>query len=179
MEEKFRKAMVANAGLDNEKQQLTYQVDLLKDRLEESEEQSALVAKELREKSRDFELLKRSYAEAQRAVQLLQVFKQISFCHSFLNPDLSLKAQMDEQARLLAERGMVLVGGVDDEDEEGAATNGHATNGVAEVDAEEQEARTRAIVSSETATILSGLGPGPLDVRIKRLADDRDDLQVR
>ena len=42
----------------------------------------------------------------------------------------------------------------------------------------EQENRTRAIVSAETASILSGLGNGPLDVRIKRLADERDDLQV-
>ncbi len=65
--------MVANAGLDNDKSQLTYQVELLKDRLEEGEEHSALVARELREKSREFELLRRSYAEAQRAVQLLQV----------------------------------------------------------------------------------------------------------
>ena len=45
------------------------------------------------------------------------------------------------------------------------------------VDENEQEKRTRAIVSSETASILSGLGSGPLDVRIKRLADERDDLQ--
>merc|ERR1719461_2705372 len=42
---------------------------------------------------------------------------------------------------------------------------------------EEQERRTRAIVSQETAAILSGLGSGPLDVRIKRLAGQRDDLQ--
>lgn len=42
---------------------------------------------------------------------------------------------------------------------------------------EEQEKRTRAIVSNETAAILSGLGSGPLDVRIKRLAEERDDLQ--
>ena len=48
-------------------------MDLLKDQIEENEEQSALITKELREKSRDYELLKRSYAEAQRAVQLLQV----------------------------------------------------------------------------------------------------------
>ena len=73
LEEKFRKAMVNNAGLDNEKSALTYQVELLKDQMEECEEQSALVTKELREKSRDFELLKRSHAETQRAVQLLQV----------------------------------------------------------------------------------------------------------
>lgn len=75
VEEKFRKAMVTNASLDNEKAQLTYQVDLLKDQLEEREEQNALVVRELREKNREFELMKRSYAEAQRAVQLLQVSK--------------------------------------------------------------------------------------------------------
>ena len=46
------------------------------------------------------------------------------------------------------------------------------------LDAGEQENRTRAIVSAETASILAGLGNGPLDVRIKRLAEERDDLQV-
>ena len=85
--------MVANAGLDNEKSALTYQVELLKDQLEECEEQSALVTKELREKNRDFELLKRSHAETQRAVQLLQVrdftknkyrkFREINFSWCF------------------------------------------------------------------------------------------------
>ncbi|TRY79396.1 hypothetical protein TCAL_05799, partial [Tigriopus californicus] len=147
VEEKFRKAMVTNASLDNEKAQLTYQVDLLKDQLEEREEQNALVVRELREKNREFELMKRSYAEAQRAVQLLQ-------------------AQMDEQARLLSERGMVLIGQEDCDEDESAA-----------VDESEQDKRTRAIVSSETANILGTLGQGPLDVRIKRLADERDDLQ--
>ena len=44
--------------------------------MEEVEEQASLVSKELREKSRDYELLKRTHAEAQRAVQLLQV----NFC---------------------------------------------------------------------------------------------------
>ena len=76
MKEKFRKTMVANVSMDNEKSALTYQVELLKDQLEECEEQSALVKKELREKSRDYELLKRSHQEIQRAVQLLQVFMQ-------------------------------------------------------------------------------------------------------
>jgi len=148
--------MVANATLDNDKAQLTYQVESLKDRLEEGEEKSAVLQRELREKNREFELTKRGYAEAQRAVQLLQ-------------------AQLDEQARLLAERGMVLVGHDDGEDSGGTENTGPDSG----VSAGEQETRTRAIVSAETAAVLSGLGPGPLDVRIKRLADERDDLQVR
>lgn len=147
LEEKFRKAMVNNAGLDNEKSALTYQVELLKDQMEECEEQSALVTKELREKSRDFELLKRSHAETQRAVQLLQM-------------------QLDEQTRLIAERGMVLIGNEDEDDNDFEKTT-----------EEEQDKRTRGIVSSDTAAILSGLGSGPLDVRIKKLAEERDDLQ--
>ena len=48
------------------------QVDLLKDQVEEVEEQAALVLKELRAKSHDYELLKRDHAESSRAVQLLQ-----------------------------------------------------------------------------------------------------------
>merc|ERR1719228_2655664 len=72
LEEKFRKAMVANASLDNEKCQLMFQVDLLKDQVEECEEQAALVVKELRAKTHDYEILKRDHAESVRAVQLLQ-----------------------------------------------------------------------------------------------------------
>lgn len=82
---------------------------------------------------------------------------------AFLSP----QAQLDEQARLLAERGMVLVGNGSEEDSNDES-----------VDEAEQEQRTRAIVSADTANILSGLGPGPLDVRVKRLAEERDNLQV-
>jgi predicted nuclease with TOPRIM domain len=38
VEDKFRKAMIQTAQLDNEKSSLTYQVELLKDRLEDLEE---------------------------------------------------------------------------------------------------------------------------------------------
>ena len=96
-----------------------------------------------------------------------------------------LQMQLDEQTRLISERGMVLVGN-EEEDEEFEKTT-----------EEEQEKRTRAIVSSDTAAILSGIGSGPLDVRIKKLgegfffqkkknsvkltyffsAEERDDLQ--
>ena len=101
------------------------QVDLLKDQVEEGEEQAALVVKELRAKSHDYEILKRDHAESVRAVQLLQ-------------------QGLQEQQAMLQERGLILLG----TEEEGEQ----------ECDELEQERRTRAIVSQETANILSGLG---------------------
>lgn len=41
MEEKFRKAMILNAQLDNDKAALGYQLELLKDRIEELQEEYA------------------------------------------------------------------------------------------------------------------------------------------
>lgn len=52
MEEKYKKAMVSNAQLDNEKANLIYQVDTLKDVIEEMEEQTAEMRRELEEKSK-------------------------------------------------------------------------------------------------------------------------------
>jgi len=77
-----------------------------------------------------------------------------------------LQAALASQQAMLQERGLVLMGSGEEGVEEGET-----------VDEMEQEKRTRAIVSQETANILSGLGTGPLDVRIKRLAGQRDDLQ--
>lgn len=51
--------MIANAQLDNEKSSFAYQVDILKDKLEELEEMAAQLRRELREKNRDAEQLKR------------------------------------------------------------------------------------------------------------------------
>ncbi|XP_058635865.1 leucine-rich repeat flightless-interacting protein 2 isoform X9 [Onychostoma macrolepis] len=55
VEEKYRKAMVSNAQLDNEKTNLMYQVDTLKDTLMELEELLCEKRRECEENSRDFE----------------------------------------------------------------------------------------------------------------------------
>lgn len=52
VEEKYKKAMVSNAQLDNEKNNLIYQVDTLKDVIEEQEEQMAEFYRENEEKSK-------------------------------------------------------------------------------------------------------------------------------
>lgn len=51
--------MIANAQLDNEKSSYVYQVDLLKDKVEELQETNVQLRRELREKNRDFEQSKR------------------------------------------------------------------------------------------------------------------------
>ncbi|OXB70143.1 UNVERIFIED_CONTAM: hypothetical protein H355_014108, partial [Colinus virginianus] len=53
VEEKYKKAMVSNAQLDNEKNNLVYQVDTLKDVIEEKEEQIAEYHREYEEKSKE------------------------------------------------------------------------------------------------------------------------------
>lgn len=52
LEDKFRKAMINNAQLDNEKTSYSYQVDLYKDDLEELEENYNRVHKDYKDKSR-------------------------------------------------------------------------------------------------------------------------------
>ncbi len=50
MEEKYRKAMVQNAQLDNERTQLTYHTQQLRDLLEEQDDQFYRLKKEHRDK---------------------------------------------------------------------------------------------------------------------------------
>ncbi|XP_029487018.2 leucine-rich repeat flightless-interacting protein 1-like isoform X1 [Oncorhynchus nerka] len=65
VEEKYRKAMVSNAQLDNEKNNLMYQVDRLKDSLMELEELLAESRREYDAKTKDFECEKHAYGVLQ------------------------------------------------------------------------------------------------------------------
>ncbi|XP_053482280.1 titin homolog isoform X4 [Ictalurus furcatus] len=62
MEGKYRKAMVSNAQLDNEKSNLMYEVDTLKDSLMELEELLAETRRECEEKSKDLEREKHAHS---------------------------------------------------------------------------------------------------------------------
>ncbi|XP_053625496.1 leucine-rich repeat flightless-interacting protein 2 isoform X5 [Plodia interpunctella] len=66
VEEKFRKAMILNAQLDNDKAALGYQLELLKDRIEELHEEYAQLQREHKEKCSAHERLKRSHASLER-----------------------------------------------------------------------------------------------------------------
>ncbi|XP_065155768.1 leucine-rich repeat flightless-interacting protein 2 isoform X3 [Atheta coriaria] len=153
VEEKFRKAMIANAQLDNDKAAQTYQLELLKDRLEELEEEHSQVKREHKDKCRDFEQLKRVTAQLKDELALF-------------------KAELDERDRLIAEKGLVIVA-ADDVDTSAGLTNGPTTS--ATTNSTTPKIR-RALVSAENAHLLENAGEGSLDVRLARFATERSEL---
>ncbi|NWI87600.1 LRRF2 protein, partial [Pitta sordida] len=77
VEEKYKKAMVSNAQLDNEKTNLMYQVDTLKDALFELEEQLAESRRQYEEKSKEFEREKHAHSILQfQFTEIKEALKQ-------------------------------------------------------------------------------------------------------
>uniref|UniRef100_A0A4W3I7X9 Leucine-rich repeat flightless-interacting protein 2 n=1 Tax=Callorhinchus milii TaxID=7868 RepID=A0A4W3I7X9_CALMI len=72
VEEKYKKAMVSNAQLDNEKSNLIYQVDTLKDVIEELEEQMSELYRENVEKSKELERQKHMCIVSQHKAEELK-----------------------------------------------------------------------------------------------------------
>ena len=52
LEDRYKKAMMTNAHLDNEKQSLKYEADLLRDRVDDMTEQTTELQRELKDKTR-------------------------------------------------------------------------------------------------------------------------------
>ncbi|XP_035988590.1 leucine-rich repeat flightless-interacting protein 2 isoform X31 [Fundulus heteroclitus] len=100
-EEKYRKAMVSNAQLDNEKNNLMYQVDTLKDSLMELEELLSESRREHEEKVKDFERQKHAYEVLQfQFSEMKQTLKQ---SEELLNEIRQLRLKQDGCAREIAD----------------------------------------------------------------------------
>ncbi|XP_071592232.1 leucine-rich repeat flightless-interacting protein 2 isoform X22 [Heliangelus exortis] len=146
VEEKYKKAMVSNAQLDNEKNNLVYQVDTLKDVIEEKEEQIAEFYRENEEKSKELERQKHTCSILQHKLD-------------------ELKEGLRQRDELIEKHGLVIIpdgtpnGDVNHESAVGAIT----------------------VVSQEAAQVLESAGEGPLDVRLRKLAGEKEELlsQVR
>ncbi|XP_057561756.1 leucine-rich repeat flightless-interacting protein 2 isoform X19 [Hippopotamus amphibius kiboko] len=146
VEEKYKKAMVSNAQLDNEKNNLIYQVDTLKDVIEEQEEQMAEFYRENEEKSKELE-------------------RQKHMCSVLQHKMDELKEGLRQRDELIEKHGLVIIpdgtpnGDIHQEPVVGAIT----------------------VVSQEAAQVLESAGEGPLDVRLRKLAGEKEELlsQIR
>lgn len=155
LEEKFRKAMITNAQLDNEKATLTYEVDLVKDRFTDLEESNTQLSKEHRKKNSDFEQLKRVSAKLQEEVKVLRNLLQ-------------------ERDQLIQEYGLVVVGEENGEDESEDSETEDDMNSLAP----RKLAVKKCLLSQEASELLAkGAAAGSLDVRLKKYAEEKNDLE--
>nr|XP_020453784.1 leucine-rich repeat flightless-interacting protein 2 isoform X13 [Monopterus albus] len=146
VEEKYKKAMVSNAQLDNDKGNLIYQVDTLKDVIEEMEEQMAELKRELEEKSKELE-------------------RQKHTCTVLQHKQEELKEGVRQRDELIEKHGLVII---PDGTPNGDVNHEPLSSGIT-------------VVSQEAAQVLESAGEGPLDVRLRKLAEEKDELlaQIR
>ncbi|CAL8300222.1 unnamed protein product [Merluccius merluccius] len=147
VEEKYKKAMVSNAQLDNDKANLIYQVDTLKDVIEEMEEQTSEMRRELEDKSKELE-------------------RQKHTCTVLQHKQEELKEGIRQRDELIEKHGLVII-------PEGGTPNGDFNH--------EPHSSGITVVSQEAAQVLQSAGEGPLDVRLRKLAEEKDELlaQIR
>ncbi|XP_011241314.1 leucine-rich repeat flightless-interacting protein 2 isoform X13 [Mus musculus] len=211
VEEKYKKAMVSNAQLDNEKNNLIYQVDTLKDVIEEQEEQMAEFYRENEEKSKELERQKHMCSvlqhkmdelkeglrqrdelieENQRLQQKVDTMTKEVFDlqETLLWKDKALGAlekQKEHIACLRNERDVLreeladLRQTVTTAEKHGLVIIPDSTpNGDVH---HEPVVGAITAVSQEAAQVLESAGEGPLDVRLRKLAGEKDELlsQIR
>ncbi|XP_077160036.1 leucine-rich repeat flightless-interacting protein 2 isoform X9 [Paroedura picta] len=141
VEEKYKKAMVSNAQLDNEKNNLIYQLDTLKDVIEEREEQLAEYYRENGDKSKELERQKHMCSVLQHKVD-------------------ELKEGLRQRDELIEKHGLVII--------PDGTPNGDVSH--------EPVVGAIAVVSQEAAQVLESAGEGPLDVRLRKLAGEKEEL---
>ncbi|XP_044228022.1 leucine-rich repeat flightless-interacting protein 2 isoform X4 [Thunnus albacares] len=146
VEEKYKKAMVSNAQLDNDKANLIYQVDTLKDVIEEMEEQMSEMKRELEDKSKELE-------------------RQKHTCTVLQHKQEELKEGIRQRDELIEKHGLVII---PDGTPNGDVNHEPLSSGIT-------------VVSQEAAQVLESAGEGPLDVRLRKLAEEKDELlaQIR
>ncbi|XP_053139260.1 leucine-rich repeat flightless-interacting protein 1 isoform X42 [Hemicordylus capensis] len=142
VEEKYKKAMVSNAQLDNEKTNFMYQVDTLKDALLELEEQLAESRRQYEEKNKDFEREKHAHTVLQ--FQFMEV-----------------KETLKQREELLAQHGIIFSSEV-------------ATNGETSVPLDKDGFSPKIV--PETSHALKEVEDDILDIRLKKLVDEREYL---
>ncbi|XP_057197259.1 leucine-rich repeat flightless-interacting protein 2 isoform X6 [Triplophysa rosa] len=211
VEEKYKKAMVSNAQLDNDKANLIYQVDTLKDVIEEMEEQMSELRRENEDKSKELvrqkhtcsvlqhkqeelkegirqrdELIEENQKNQEKLDTLTrEVFdlqetvnwkdkkiaafeRQKEYFECIRNERDELRdelADLKGKSRMGEKHGLVII---PEDTPNGDIGHESPTSGIT-------------VVTQEAAQVLESAGDGPLDVRLRKLADEKEELlaQIR
>uniref|UniRef100_A0A3B4CHI9 Leucine-rich repeat flightless-interacting protein 2 n=1 Tax=Pygocentrus nattereri TaxID=42514 RepID=A0A3B4CHI9_PYGNA len=208
VEEKYKKAMVSNAQLDNDKANLIYQVDTLKDVIEEMEEQMSELRREMEEKSKELERQKhtctvllhkqeelkegirqrdelieenqniklkldnftREVFDLQETVnwkdkKIAALERQKEYFDCIRNERDELRDELADLKGKSKKHGLVII---PEGTPNGDVNHEPPTSGIT-------------VVTQEAAHVLESAGDGPLDVRLRKLAEEKDELlaQIR
>ncbi|KAM3606830.1 uncharacterized protein V6R79_024078 [Siganus canaliculatus] len=211
VEEKYKKAMVSNAQLDNDKANLIYQVDTLKDVIEEMEEQMSEMKRELEDKSKELERQKHTCTVLQHKQEELK--EGIRQRDELIEESQQMQTKLDALTREVFDLQETInwkdkkIGALERQKEyfdcirnerdelrdELADIKGKAKaaekhglviipDGTPNGDVNhEPQPSGITVVSQEAAQLLESAGEGPLDVRLRKLADEKDELlaQIR
>ncbi|XP_060136579.1 leucine-rich repeat flightless-interacting protein 2 isoform X5 [Zootoca vivipara] len=172
VEEKFKKAMVSNAQLDNEKNNLIYQVDTLKDVIEEREEQLAEYYRENEDKTKELERqkhmctvlqhkmdeLKEGLRQRDELIEENQRMQQR--IESITKEVFDLQETVNWKDKKIGKHGLVII--------PDGTPNGDVNH--------EPVVGSITVVSQEAAQVLESAGEGPLDVRLRKLAEEKEEL---
>ncbi|XP_007579300.2 leucine-rich repeat flightless-interacting protein 2 isoform X1 [Poecilia formosa] len=211
VEEKYKKAMVSNAQLDNDKGNLIYQVDTLKDVVEEMEEQMAEMRRELDDKSKELERQKHTCSVLQHKQEELkegirqrdELIEESQRMQTKLDGltrevfDLQETINWKDKKMAALERQKEYFDCIRNERDElrdelasikgksrGAEKHGLVIipDGTPNGDVNHEPLPSGiTLVTQEAAQVLESAGDGPLDVRLRKLADEKDELlaQIR
>ncbi|XP_060781491.1 leucine-rich repeat flightless-interacting protein 2 isoform X1 [Neoarius graeffei] len=211
VEEKYKKAMVSNAQLDNDKANLIYQVDTLKDVIEEMEEQMSELIRETEEKTKE--------SERQKHTCSVLLHKQEELKEGIRQRDELIEANQNIQLKLdtLTREAFDLQETVNWKDKKIAALErqkeyfdcirnerDELRDELADLKGKSKtvekhglviipegmpngdvspDSHTSAItlVTQEAAQVLESAGDGPLDIRLRKLAEEKEELlsQIR
>uniref|UniRef100_UPI0037E73634 leucine-rich repeat flightless-interacting protein 2 isoform X6 n=1 Tax=Semicossyphus pulcher TaxID=241346 RepID=UPI0037E73634 len=211
VEEKYKKAMVSNAQLDNDKGNLIYQVDTLKDVIEEMEEQTAEMKRELEDKSKELERQKHTCSVLQHKQEELK--EGIRQRDELIEENQRMQSQVDLLSREVFDLQETInwkdkkIGALERQKEyfdcirnerdelrdeladiKGKTKTGEKHGLVIIPDGtpngdlnHEPQSSGITVVSQEAAQVLESAGEGPLDVRLRKLAEEKDELlsQIR
>ncbi|XP_029031591.1 leucine-rich repeat flightless-interacting protein 2 isoform X8 [Betta splendens] len=211
VEEKYKKAMVSNAQLDNDKANLIYQVDTLKDVIEEMEEQMSEMRRELEDKSKELERQKHTCTVLQHKQEELK--EGLRQRDELIEESQRMQTKLDALTREVFDLQETInwkdkkIGALERQKEyfdcirkerdelrdeladikEKAITGERhglviIPDGTPNGDVDHEPLSSGiTVVSQEAAQVLESAGEGPLDVRLRKLAEEKDELlaQIR
>lgn len=155
MDEKFKKHAIFQTQLENDNQKLLYEVDLLKDLIEEHQELIIELRRQFKDKSKELDYQKRSNKDLQTDfVRLKEILKQ----RDALIEESGLRLYTDYEVK----KGNPALGSL--------KSNGSSENEIKSV-------LPAVLLAPDTAKLLDMLGEGTIDDKLRKLFGDKQELK--